>query len=160
MRENTDSEPRSVSRCGGACHMPVARTPQGGPRPNATRTNHVGSASGYRRQFSDRNTASRRTIRPCCLVEVAVTGWLAVLAAGLFEIAWAFGLKYSDGFTRFWPTAATLLSILSSFGLMSLALRSVPFGTAYAVWSGIGAIGTILVGMFLFREPVDPVRIL
>ena len=86
--------------------------------------------------------------------------WLALLGAGLFEVAWALGLKYSDGFTRFWPTAATLVSILSSFGLMSLALRSLPFGTAYAVWTGIGAVGAILVGMLLFREPADPIRLL
>ena len=89
-----------------------------------------------------------------------MSGWLALVAAGLFEVAWALGLKYSDGLTRFWPTAATLVAILSSFGLMSLALRSLPFGTAYAVWTGIGAVGTILVGMLLFREPADPVRIL
>ena len=89
-----------------------------------------------------------------------MSGWLALVAAGLFEVAWALGLKYSDGLTRFWPTAATLVAILSSFGLMSLALRSLPFGTAYAVWTGIGAVGTILVEMLLFREPADPMRIL
>ncbi len=89
-----------------------------------------------------------------------MSGWLALVAAGLFEVAWALGLKYSDGLTRFWPTAATLAAILSSFGLMSLALRSLPFGTAYAVWTGIGAVGTILIGMLVFREPADPVRIL
>jgi len=89
-----------------------------------------------------------------------VSGWLALVAAGLFEVAWALGLKYSDGLTRFWPTAATLVAILSSFGLMSLALRSLPFGTAYAVWTGIGAVGSILVGMLLFREPADPIRLL
>ncbi|HVX77857.1 MAG TPA: multidrug efflux SMR transporter [Bradyrhizobium sp.] len=88
-----------------------------------------------------------------------MSGWLALVAAGLFEVAWALGLKYSDGLTRFWPTAATLAAILSSFGLMSLALRSLPFGTAYAVWTGIGAVGTILIGMLVFREPADPVRI-
>ena len=89
-----------------------------------------------------------------------MSGWLALVAAGLFEVAWALGLKYSDGLTRFWPTAATLVAILSSFGLMSLALRSLPFGTAYAVWTGIGAVGSILVGMLLFREPADPIRLL
>jgi quaternary ammonium compound-resistance protein SugE len=89
-----------------------------------------------------------------------VSGWLALLAAGLFEVAWALGLKYSDGFTRFWPTAATLLSILSSFGLMSLALRSLPFGTAYAVWTGIGAVGSIVVGMLVYSESADPFRLL
>jgi quaternary ammonium compound-resistance protein SugE len=89
-----------------------------------------------------------------------VSGWLALLAAGLLEIAWAFGLKYSDGLTRFWPTAATLVAIVFSFALMAVALKSLPFGTAYAVWTGIGAAGSILVGMLVFSEPADPVRIL
>ena len=86
--------------------------------------------------------------------------WLALFAAGLLEIAWALGLKYSDGLTRFWPTAATVVAILLSFGLMALALRSLPFGTAYAVWTGIGAAGSIIVGMLIFSESTDPVRIL
>ena len=85
--------------------------------------------------------------------------WLALFAAGLLEIAWALGLKYSDGLTRFWPTAATVVAIVLSFGLMALALRSLPFGTAYAVWTGIGAAGGILVGMLIFSESADPVRI-
>ncbi len=85
--------------------------------------------------------------------------WLALIAAGLLEIAWAFGLKYSDGLTRFWPAAATLVAILLSFGLMALALRSLPFGTAYAVWTGIGTAGSILVGMLIYSESTDPVRI-
>lgn len=85
--------------------------------------------------------------------------WLALFAAGLLEIAWAFGLKYSDGLTRFWPTAATVVAIVLSFALMALALRSLPFGTAYAVWTGIGAAGSIVVGMVIFSEPADPVRI-
>jgi quaternary ammonium compound-resistance protein SugE len=89
-----------------------------------------------------------------------VSGWLALFAAGLFEIAWAFGLKYSDGLTRFWPTAATLVAIVFSFGLMAVALKSLPFGTAYAIWTGIGAAGSILVGMLVFSEPADPVRVL
>jgi quaternary ammonium compound-resistance protein SugE len=89
-----------------------------------------------------------------------VSGWLALFAAGLLEIGWAFGLKYSDGFTRFWPTAATLAAIALSFGLMAVALKSLPFGTAYAVWTGIGAAGSILVGILIFSEPADPVRIL
>ena len=76
--------------------------------------------------------------------------WLALLAAGLLEIAWAFGLKYSDGLTRFWPTAATLAAIALSFLMMSVALKSLPFGTAYAVWTGIGAAGSILVGMLVY----------
>jgi quaternary ammonium compound-resistance protein SugE len=89
-----------------------------------------------------------------------VSPWLALFAAGLLEIAWALGLKYSDGLTRFWPTVATVVAIVLSFGLMALALRSLPFGTAYAVWTGIGAAGSIIVGMFIFSESADPVRIL
>jgi quaternary ammonium compound-resistance protein SugE len=89
-----------------------------------------------------------------------VSAWLALVAAGLFEIAWAFGLKYSDGLTRFWPTAATGMAIAFSFGLMAIALKSLPFGTAYAVWTGIGAVGSIMVGMLVYSEPADPVRVL
>jgi quaternary ammonium compound-resistance protein SugE len=89
-----------------------------------------------------------------------VSAWLALFAAGLLEIAWAFGLKYSDGLTRFWPTVATLLAILLSFGLMAVALKSLPFGTAYAVWTGIGAVGSIIVGILVFSESADPVRML
>ena len=88
-----------------------------------------------------------------------MSGWLALLAAGLLEIAWAFGLKYSDGLTRFWPAAVTLISIALSFGFMAIALRSLPFGTAYAVWTGIGATGSILVGMLVYSESMDPVRL-
>jgi quaternary ammonium compound-resistance protein SugE len=86
--------------------------------------------------------------------------WLALVLAGLFEIGWALGLKYSDGFTRLWPSIATVLAIGSSFGLLGLALESVPFGTAYAVWTGIGAMGTVLLGMTLFGEPADVGRVI
>jgi quaternary ammonium compound-resistance protein SugE len=89
-----------------------------------------------------------------------MSAWLALLAAGLLEVAWALGLKYSDGLTRFWPTAATAVAIVLSFALMALALRSLPFGTAYAVWTGIGAVGSIIVGMILYSEPTDPVRLI
>jgi len=89
-----------------------------------------------------------------------VSGWLALLGAGLLEIAWAVGLKWSDGLTRFWPTAGTLLAIIASFVLMAVALKSLPFGTAYAVWTGIGAVGTIILGILIYSEPVDPIRIL
>jgi quaternary ammonium compound-resistance protein SugE len=89
-----------------------------------------------------------------------VIAWLALLTAGLLEIAWAFGLKYSDGFTRFWPTAATLAAIALSFAMMAVALKSLPFGTAYAVWTGIGAVGSIVVGMLVYSESADPFRLL
>jgi quaternary ammonium compound-resistance protein SugE len=89
-----------------------------------------------------------------------VSAWLALLAAGMLEIAWAFGLKYSDGLTRFWPSAATLAAIALSFAMMAVALRSLPFGTAYAVWTGIGAVGSIVVGMLVYSESADPFRLL
>lgn len=88
-----------------------------------------------------------------------MSGWAALLAAGLLEVGWALGLKYSDGLTRFWPTAATLAAIALSFALMAVALRSLPFGTAYAVWTGIGAVGSIIAGMLLYSEPTDPIRV-
>ena len=89
-----------------------------------------------------------------------MSAWLALLGAGLLEVGWALGLKYSDGLTRFWPTAATVIAILLSFALMALALRSLPFGTAYAVWTGIGAVGSIVVGMLVYSESADPFRLL
>jgi quaternary ammonium compound-resistance protein SugE len=88
-----------------------------------------------------------------------MSAWLALLAAGLLEVGWALGLKHSDGLTRFWPTLATVVAIVLSFALMALALRSLPFGTAYAVWTGIGAVGSIIVGMLVYSESADPVRI-
>lgn len=88
-----------------------------------------------------------------------MNAWIALLLAGILEVAWALGLKYSDGLTRFWPTAATGAAILLSFGLLGFSLKSVPFGTAYAVWTGMGAAGTITIGMLMFGEPTDLVRI-
>ena len=88
-----------------------------------------------------------------------MSAWLALLSAGLLEIARALGLKCSDGLTRFWPTAATVVAIVATFVLMAVALKSLPFGTAYAVWTGIGAVGSIIVGILIYSEPADPVRI-
>ena len=85
--------------------------------------------------------------------------WVVLLLAGLFEIGWAVGLKYSEGFTRLWPSVVTLLSLTASMGLLGLSLRTLPLGTAYAVWTGIGAVGTAIVGMVLFREPATVARI-
>jgi quaternary ammonium compound-resistance protein SugE len=89
----------------------------------------------------------------------ALTGWFALLLAGLLEIGWALGLKYSDGLTRFWPSVAMLVAIALSFALLAVALRSIPFGTAYALWTGIGAAGTVIVGMTAFGEPADLFRV-
>jgi len=88
-----------------------------------------------------------------------LTAWLALLLAGLLEIGWALGLKYSDGLTRFWPSVATVAAIALSFGLLGWSLKSVPFGTAYAVWTGIGAAGTMIIGMMAFGEPANTVRV-
>ena len=86
--------------------------------------------------------------------------WWIVLCAGLFEVAWAVGLKYSAGFTRPWPSLATLLALLVSLWLLSLALRHLPLGTAYAVWVGIGVLGSALLGVLLFGETLTPLRLI
>ncbi len=85
--------------------------------------------------------------------------WLILLVAGLFEVAWAVGLKYAEGFTRLWPSVFTAVSLVLSMGLLGVALRTLPLGTAYAVWTGIGTIGTALLGMVLFREPATVARL-
>jgi quaternary ammonium compound-resistance protein SugE len=85
--------------------------------------------------------------------------WLWLVLAGILEIGWAVGLKFTDGFTRLWPSVGTGLAMIASFGLLSLALKTLPMGTAYAVWTGIGAAGTALVGMLFFGEPRDWARI-
>ncbi len=85
--------------------------------------------------------------------------WLLILLAGMCEIGWALGLRYSDGFTRLVPSVATVALALLSFWFLSLALRAVPIGTAYAVWVGIGAVGTAIAGVILFGEPATAFRI-
>lgn len=86
--------------------------------------------------------------------------WVYLVIAGLFEVAWATAMKYSEGFTRLWPTVATVLLMLASFALLSQAMKTLPLGTAYGVWTGIGAIGTVLVGIFFFGESRDLIRVL
>ncbi|MDI3305635.1 MAG: quaternary ammonium compound efflux SMR transporter SugE [Acetobacteraceae bacterium] len=86
-------------------------------------------------------------------------GWLYLLLAGLSEVGWAVGLKYTQGFTRLLPSLATAASMALSLGLLGLALRSLPLGTAYAVWTGIGTIGTVVAGMILFGEPATALRL-
>lgn len=85
--------------------------------------------------------------------------WLILFLAGLCEVAWAVGLKYTDGYTKLWPTVFTLAFMALSVWLLGLALKTLPLGTAYAVWTGIGAIGVAIMGVILFRESLDPVRI-
>jgi quaternary ammonium compound-resistance protein SugE len=88
-----------------------------------------------------------------------VNPWAIVAIAGLMETGWALGLKYSEGFTRLWPTVVTIVLALGSFYLLSVAMKSLPVGTAYAVWVGIGAIGTAVAAVFLFHEPVNVMRV-
>jgi quaternary ammonium compound-resistance protein SugE len=85
--------------------------------------------------------------------------WILVFAAGLLEVVWAYLMKQSDGFTRPWETAGTLVTMLGSFGLLALAMKSLPLGAAYAVWTGIGAIGAFAAGVFLLGEAANPGRV-
>jgi len=85
--------------------------------------------------------------------------WVILFVAGLLEIGWAIGLKYTDGFTRFWPTVGTVAAMLASLALLGIAMRSLPVGTAYAVWVGVGAVGTALLGIVLLGEAVNAARI-
>jgi quaternary ammonium compound-resistance protein SugE len=86
--------------------------------------------------------------------------WVILLAAGLLEVGWAIGLKYTEGLTRPWPTAWTVLSMLLSVGLLGFAMKSLPVGTAYAVWVGVGAIGTAVMGIVLFGEQASAMKLL
>ena len=86
--------------------------------------------------------------------------WVLLVVAGILEVAWAIGLKYTNTFTRPWPTAGTLLALAGSVGLLALAMRALPIGTAYAVWTGIGTVGAVVFGAALFGEPLTGPRIL
>jgi quaternary ammonium compound-resistance protein SugE len=85
--------------------------------------------------------------------------WVSLLVAGLFEIVWAFFMKQSHGFTRVLPTAITLVTMLVSFGLLSFSMRTLPLGTAYTVWTGIGAVGAFVVGIAILGEQIDTMRL-
>jgi quaternary ammonium compound-resistance protein SugE len=85
--------------------------------------------------------------------------WVWLLLAGVFEVVWAIGLKYTDGFTRLWPSIGTAVAIAFSMGFLALALRTLPIGTAYAIWTGIGTLGTVTLGIILFDEPATAIRL-
>lgn len=85
--------------------------------------------------------------------------WILLILAGLFEIGWAIGLKYTEGFTRPLPTSLTVIAMVISIFLLGLAVRTLPLGTAYAIWTGIGTVGTVILGIVLFAEPATAVRI-
>jgi quaternary ammonium compound-resistance protein SugE len=86
--------------------------------------------------------------------------WIILFLAGLFEIAWAIGLKYSEGFTKLTPSIITIITMFISFYLLSLALKSLPLGTAYAIWVGIGTVGTVIAGIILFGESMTLIRVI
>lgn len=86
--------------------------------------------------------------------------WLMLIIAGLLEMGWAIGLKYSEGFTKLVPSIFTIMGMIASFYFLSLALKSLPLGTAYAIWTGIGTVGTVTLGIILFKEPIDITRLI
>ena len=86
--------------------------------------------------------------------------WVILVVAGLFEIGWAMGLKYTEGFTRLWPSVGTLMAMTISLWLLGLTMKSLPVGTAYSVWVGVGAVGTVILGIVLLGEPANAGRLL
>lgn len=85
--------------------------------------------------------------------------WILLVLAGLLEVGWAIGLKYTEGFTRLWPSVGTIAAMSISLVLLGIAMKSLPVGTAYAVWVGIGAVGTVILGIVLFNEPFNALRV-
>jgi quaternary ammonium compound-resistance protein SugE len=85
--------------------------------------------------------------------------WFYLLIAGLFEVGWAIGLKYTEGFSRLWPSLMTIVAMVLSLGFLGLALKTLPVGTAYAIWTGVGAVGTATLGIYLFAEPASAMRL-
>lgn len=86
--------------------------------------------------------------------------WLVLVVAGLFEVGWAIGLKYTEGFTRLWPTLGTVLAMAISVALLGLAMKQLPVGTAYAIWVGVGAVGTVILGIILLGDSASPARLI
>ena len=86
--------------------------------------------------------------------------WLILVLAGLFETGWAIGLKYTEGFTRLWPAVWTVFAMIVSLWLLAVAMKSLPVGTAYSVWVGVGAVGTVILGVLLFEEPANAARLI
>jgi quaternary ammonium compound-resistance protein SugE len=86
--------------------------------------------------------------------------WIILVVAGLFEVGWALGLKYTQGFTRLWPTLGTVVAMIISLWLLGVAMKSLPVGTAYSVWVGVGAVGTVALGIVLLGEPANAARLI
>jgi len=86
--------------------------------------------------------------------------WAILVVAGIFEVGWAIGLKYTEGFSRLWPTVWTVLSMIVSLGLLGIAMKTLPVGTAYSIWVGVGAVGTVILGIVLLGEPMSAARMI
>jgi quaternary ammonium compound-resistance protein SugE len=86
--------------------------------------------------------------------------WIILVVAGLFEVGWAIGLKYTEGFSRLWPTVGTIFAMVMSVWLLSIAMKSLPVGTAYSIWVGVGAAGTVILGIALLGEPANAARLI
>lgn len=86
--------------------------------------------------------------------------WIILIIAGLFEVGWAVGLKYTEGFTRLWPTLGTIVSMIISLGLLGIAMKGLPLGTAYSIWVGVGAVGTVILGIVLLGESASVARMI
>jgi quaternary ammonium compound-resistance protein SugE len=97
--------------------------------------------------------------RPYLSRKAVIVAWVILVVAGLFEIGWAIGLKYTHGFTRLWPSVWTASAMLTSLWLLGIAMKSLPLGTAYAVWVGVGAVGTVILGIVLLGESPNPLRL-
>jgi quaternary ammonium compound-resistance protein SugE len=86
--------------------------------------------------------------------------WILLIVAGLFEVGWAIGLKYTEGFTRLWPTVWTIMAMIVSLGLLGIAMKGLPVGTAYGIWVGVGAVGTVILGIVLLGESASMTRMI
>jgi quaternary ammonium compound-resistance protein SugE len=86
--------------------------------------------------------------------------WAILVVAGLFEVGWAIGLKYTEGFTRLWPTVWTVVAMIMSLWLLGIAVKSLPIGTAYSIWVGVGTVGAVVLGIVLFEEPANAARLI
>lgn len=106
-----------------------------------------------------RGAATCALLPPGFVAYLSSMPWVWLIIAGILEVAWAIGLKYTDGFSRLWPTIATVVLMLGSFWCLAQAVRVLPLGTSYAIWTGIGAVGTAIAGIVLFKEPATAARL-
>lgn len=125
-------------------------------------------AQAQNRTDSNRSSMRKRVVRSGnpgqpprqFMIESQTMAWIILVLAGMFEVGWAIGLKYTDGFRRLWPTVGTVLAMAMSLWLLGVAMKSLPVGTAYAIWVGVGAVGTVLLGIILLGEPANAGRLI